>query len=166
MKKASLYLIAILFLCASCEKTPVNEWGRFYGFTQADVIGHYEANPDESLYQALPTEGVAVYDNATIDVGAVGETAVSVHIVIPTKINKTFSGPLNMSDDHRSDITLTNIINSLNKEDIWITVYKNDQGQVRFHGRVKRYYYIIDEETHQTILDHSDNWGFDVLKRE
>ena len=166
MKKISLLLIAFTLLFAACGKDPEKEWGRFYGFVQSDVVGHYEANPDESLYEPLPTEGIVVYDNATLDVSAVGTAAVSVHIVIPGKINKTFSGSLDMSDEDRSDITLTTVINSTNKEDIWMTVYKNNQGQVRFHGRVKRYYYRIDQETHQSYLYRSDNWGFDVIKQE
>ena len=166
MKKASLLLIAISLLFASCGKDPEPEWGRFYGFTQTDVVGHYEANPDESLYESLPTEGVVVYNNATLDVSAVGATAVSIHIVIPGKVNKTFSGPLDMSDENRSDIALLNVINTTNKEDLLLTVYKNDQGQVRFHGRVKRYYYRIDQDTQQLYLYKSDNWGFDVIKQE
>jgi hypothetical protein len=165
MKKTSLLLIAISLLFASCGKDPEPEWGRFYGFTQTDVVGHYEANPDESLYEPLPTEGVAVYNNATLDVSAVGATAVSIHIVIPGKVNKTFSGPLNMSDENRSDIALTNIINTTNKEDIMMTVYKNDKNQVRFHGRVKRYYYNT-EPGHENELVDCDNWGFDVIKQE
>lgn len=165
MKKISLLLIAISLLFASCGKDPEKEWGRFYGFTQADVVGHYEANPDKSLYEPLPTDAVIVYDNASIDIGAVGSTSVSVHIVIPGVINKTFSGPLNMSDEQRSDITLTNIINSTNKEDIWMTVYQNSQGQVRFHGRVKRYYFSA-VPGHEGELVRSDNWGFDVIKQE
>lgn len=166
MKKASLLLIAISLLFASCGKDPESEWSRFFGFTQADVIGHYEANPDQSLYEELPTEGVAVYNNASLDVVAVGSSSVSVHIIIPDKINKTFSGPLNTSTDQGSDITLTTIINTYNKEDIWMTVYKNDKGQVRFHGRVKRYYYRLNQDTQQIYLHHSDNWGFDVIKEE
>ena len=164
MKKASLFLIAISLLFASCGKDPEPEWGRFYGFTQTDVVGHYEANPDESLYEPLPTEGVAVYNNATLDVSAIGATAVSIHIVIPGKVNKTFSGPLNMSDENRSDIALTNIINTANKEDVMMTVYKNDKNQVRFHGRVKRYYYST-ESGHENELVKSDDWGFDVIKQ-
>lgn len=166
MKKTSLLLIALCVLFASCGKDPQDEWNRFYGFTQADVIGHYEANPDESLYVALPTEGVAVYNNATIDIGAVGATAISAHIIIPGKINKSFSGPLNMLYEGRSDIILTNIINDTNKEDIMMTVYKNEKGQVRFHGRVKRYYYRLVTETNELYLYKSDNWGFDVIKEE
>ena len=118
MKKTPLLLIAISLLFASCGKDPEPEWGRFYGFTQTDVVGHYEANPDESLYESLPTEGVVVYNNATLDVSAVGATAVSIHIVIPGKVNKTFSGPLDMSDENRSDIALLNVINTTNKEDL------------------------------------------------
>lgn len=163
MKKTSLLFIALCLLFASCGKDPQPEWGRFYGFTQADVVGHFEANPNESLYQELPTEGVAVYDNATMDIEAVGTTALSLHIVIPGIINKTFSGPIDMTDENRSDITMTNVINPLNKEDIMMTVYKNDKGQVRFHGRVKRYYYENNDGV--TILKHSDNWGFDVIKQ-
>lgn len=166
MKKTALWLMALGLLCVSCGKDPENEWGRFYGFTQSDIVGHYEANPDPSLYESLPTEGVQVYSNASLDVGAVGETAVSMHIVIPGKVNKTFSGPLNMSDENRSDITLTNVINTTNKEDIMLTVYHNEGGRVRFHGRVKRYYYKIDTDTHALVLTRSENWGFDVLQQE
>lgn len=164
MKKTTLFLIAVCFLLSSCGKDPEKEWSRFYGFTQADVIGHYEANPDESLYQELPTEGVVVYDNASIDISAAGSTSISLHIVIPSQINKTFSGPLNTSGSS-TDITLTNIINNTNKEDIMMTVYTNDKGQVRFHGRVKRYYYQYDTETNELVLNRSDNWGFDVIKQ-
>lgn len=163
MKKISLALMAICLLLISCGKDPEKEWGRFYGFTQADIVGHFEANLDESLYEDLPTEGVAVYDNATMDVQAVGATSISIHVIIPGKINKTFSGPLDMADENRSDITLANIINPLNKEDVMMTVYKNDKGQVRFHGRVKRYYY--ESQDGVIILKHSDNWGFDVIKQ-
>ena len=164
MRRASLLLIAFGLFFASCNKTSENEWGRYYGFTQADVVGHYEANPDESLYEALPTSGVKVYDNASMDVSAVGNTSVSVHIVIPGTINKSFSGPIDMSDENRSDIALVNQISQTIKEDFMVTVYKNDKGQVRFHGRVKRYYYKLDTETHQLVLDRSENWGFDVIK--
>lgn len=166
MKKAALILMAVGLLFASCGKDPENEWGRFYGFTQDAVIGHYEANPDESVYETLPTQGITVYNNASLDVSAVGTTAVTIHIVIPGTINKTFSGPLDQSDENRSDISLTNVINSTNKEDIMLTVYRNDEGRVRFHGRVKRYYYRIDATTQQLTLIRSDNWGFDVLKEE
>lgn len=166
MRKTILFIIAIGLLCVSCGKTEENEWSRFYGFTQADVIGHFEANPDESLYQELPTAGMVVYDNATIDISPVGSSAsISVHIVIPGKINKSFSGPLNMSNENRSDIAITTIINTYNKEDIMMTVYKNDKGQVRFHGRVKRYYYN-SQPGHENELVKSDNWGFDVIKAD
>ena len=40
MKKASLLIIAIIFLCAACNKNNENEWNRFYGFTQTDIVGH------------------------------------------------------------------------------------------------------------------------------
>ena len=123
MRKAAVLIIAIGLLCVSCGKTDDNEWSRFYGFTQADVIGHYDANPDESLYEELPA-GMVVYDNATIDISAVGSSAsIAAHIVIPGIINKSFSGPLNMSDENRSDITLTTIFNSLNKSVKFISNY-------------------------------------------
>lgn len=166
MRKVALIVIAVGLLLTSCGKDPEAEWDRFYGFTQADVVGHYEANPDESLYEALPVEGIAVYNTTKMDLTAEGNISLSLHIVIPGHVNKTFSGPINMSNDNRSDIVLTNVINSLNKEDIMMTVYKNEEGQVRFHGRVKRYYYKIDPKTQKPYLERSDNWGFDVIKEQ
>ena len=156
MKKTFLLLIGIALFFASCEKTPIKEWGRGYGYTQADIIGHYEANPDESLYEELPTEGVAVYNNASMDISALSETLISLHIVIPEKINKTFSGAIDMTDDNRSDL----ILHGFN-EDIMMTVYKNAKGQVRFHGRVKHYFYDA-----QGDLVNSNNYGFDVIKED
>ena len=166
MKNYSFILIALSLLFVSCGKPSVDEWSRFYGFTQADIIGHYEANPDESIYQELPTEGATVYNTAAIDISAVGNTAISLHIVIPGTINKTFSGPLDTQEEDRSDVVLTNVISNREKEDVMMTVYKNEQGQVRFHGRVKHYHYRYDSETEQYYLHHSENWGFDVLKAE
>jgi len=163
MRKATLIITAITFLLASCGK-PEEEWSRFYGFTQEDIVGHYEANPDESLYEELPTSGITVYDNVTMEVGAVGDHSLSIRIVIPGVGTKTFSGAIDMSDDNRSDIILTNVINTTNKEDIMMTVYKNAEGRARFHGRVKRYYYRFNTETHELSLYRSDNWGFDVIK--
>lgn len=147
-------LIGILFLAVSCNKTPTeSEWSRFYGFTQSDIVGHYEANPDESIYQDLPTEGVEIYDNATIDIVALSGNTISLRVVIPGVINKSFSGIVN-ADEDSSDLVFNNY-----NEDIRMTVYKNAKGQVRFHGRVKHYFYNAEHE-----LVNSNNYGFDVIK--
>lgn len=146
--------IGLLFVSISCKKSPTeSEWSRFYGYTKNDIVGHYEANPDESLYQDLPTEGVAVYDNATIDIVELSENSISLRIVIPGVLNKNFSGAI-YTNEQISDLTLQNF-----NEDIMMTVYKNSKGQVRFHGRVKHYYYNADHE-----LVNSNNYGFDVIK--
>lgn len=147
-------ILGLLFISTSCNKTPVgSEWSRFYGFTATDIAGHYEANPDESLYEDLPTEGVEIYDNATIDIVALSESSVSLRIVIPSVLNKSFSGTV-YTTDQSSDLALQGF-----NEDIMMTVYKNNKGQVRFHGRVKHYYYNADNE-----LVNSNNYGFDVIK--
>lgn len=153
MKKISLLLIALSLLFASCEKDPEIEWGRFYGFTQADVVGHYEANPDESLYEPLPNDLIIVYNNASIDITASGSSSLILHIIIPDQINKWFSGSIAISDENHSDLILYSY-----GEDILMTVYKDDKGQVRLHGRVKHY------SNSQYISDL--NWGFDVIKQE
>ncbi len=146
-------IFGLLLVSTSCNKTPVqSEWSRFYGFTTTDIVGHYEANPDESIYQDLPTEGVEVYDNASIDIVALSENAISLRIVIPEVLNKNFTGTINANDDS-SDIVLSNF-----NEDIRMTVYKNNKGRVRFHGRVKHYYYNAEHE-----LVNSNNYGFDVI---
>lgn len=153
----SILAIALcLIFFASCEKDPAKEWDRFYGFAKEDVIGHYEPNPDESLYEELPTEGVKVYSDAVIDVVDLSDNLVSIRIRIPSvPLNKVFSGVI-YSEASNSDI----VLNSGN-DDIRMTVYKNDKGQVRFHGRQKRYYYDADH-----VLVDSDNYGFDVIKEE
>lgn len=155
MKRLTAILATLLcfVLCTSCEEETVNEWQRFYGFTKDDIIGHYEANPDESLYEELPTEGVVVYDNAVIDVINQSDDLVSIRVTIPSVLNKVFFGTIYYSESN-SNLVFTN-----GNEDLRMTVYKNSLNQVRFHGRVKRYYYDADQ-----VLVDSDNYGFDVIK--
>lgn len=153
MKKTSLFLIAICFLLTACDKDSKNEWGRFYGFTADDINGHYNANPDESLYEELPSATIAFYNNTSIDISASG-SAVTMHIVIPGVINKSFSGSIDLSDPSHSDLILHND----NNEDVMLSVYKNSKRTARLHGRVKHYYYS------NTVPDK--NWGFDVIKAD
>ena len=155
MKRITFLLVTAfcVILFASCKKDPT--WERFFGFTKEDVIGHYEANPDESLYKELPTEGVKVYNNAVIDITSLSDNLISIKLNIPDVIqNKVISGPVYSADDN-SDIVLQNS----NNEDIQMTVYKNEKGQVRLHGRLKRYHYDASN-----VLVSSENYGFDVIK--
>ena len=158
MKRLNILLTTFLGLAlvfASCEKTPVNEWSRFYGFTKDDIAGQYNANPDESIYEALPTQGVVVYDNATVEITAQSGNLVSVHVIIPGVINKVFSGTV-VSDEGSSNIVFRN-----NNEELIVTVYKNDQNQIRLDGCVKHNYY----NSHGEVID-SDYYGFDVIKED
>jgi len=149
-------LIGVLSL-SSCEKSPEDEWERFYGYTKADIIGHYEAIVGEEYYPDLPTEGVTVYPTASIDIIEQGENQnlVRLHIVIPDVINKYFSGAIN-SADYESEMAFSN-----SSEDILMTVYKNKDNQVRLQGRERRCIHNSDGELLNCILH-----GFDVVKTE
>jgi small nuclear ribonucleoprotein (snRNP)-like protein len=154
MKRITLLLATAfcVIVLASCKKDPA--WERFWGFTKDDIVGHYVANPDESLYEELPTEGVKVYDNAVIDITSLSGNLISIKLNIPDVLNnKTFSGTLYSADDN-SDIVLLN-----GNEDIQMTVYKNEKGLVRLHGREKHYHYDANH-----VLVSSENYGFDVIK--
>lgn len=158
MKKRLLGIItlALSLLCVSCEKTPTATWTRFYGFTKADVIGSYEANTDPSVYAELPTEGVVVYNNASIQINELSDDMVSLHINIPDKLNKNFTGTV-PNNDYNSELGMNNY-----HEDILFTVYKNDKNQVRLHGRYRYCYYEHIEGV--DVLADTDNYGFDVIK--
>ena len=155
-----IIVITIMLIAAiglnSCNKTEVNEWTRFYGYTKNDIVGHYTPNPDESAYPELPTNGVQVYRNATIDITDLGpeQNLVQLHIVIPDVINKTFSGVL-YSNENESDLAFHNF----NNEDILMTVYKNKQNQVRLHGRERR----CGSDISGDLIDCALH-GFDVVK--
>ena len=154
--KKHLIIIALLVnaLCFSaCQKTEEETWKRFYGYTQADIVGHYEANPDSTYYSGLPTEGVVVYPNATIDITSIDSNLVQLRIIIPDVINKTFTGAAVMNEND-SDLAFHN-----NNEDILMTVYKNVKNQVRLHGRESRVIYNADGE----ITDRIPHY-FDVIK--
>ena len=156
MKKIVILLATALlvFVFASCKKDSTNDWQRFWGYTKADLNGHYDANPDESLYEELPTEGVIVYPNASIDVIDLSDDLVSVRLNIPETLNIVFSGTVYSASDN-SDFVLKN-----GNDDIRMTVYKNSKGEIRFHGVQKRYHYNADLQ-----LESSENYGFDVIKK-
>lgn len=159
MKRAgflSSVFFGILLLCVSCEKQPTNPWSRFYGFTKADIVGHYEANPDQSVYEALPTAGVVVYDNASVDIIDVSDNTISFRLTIPDKLAEVFVGEVT-SDENTSEMNLYN-----NRKDVLFNVYKNAEGQVRLHGRYRYCYYEYVQG--QQVLVDADNYGFDVIK--
>lgn len=156
MKSIIVTIIMLLMAMGmiSCGKNQDNEWERFYGYTKTDVIGHYEANPDESVYPELPTQGVQVYRNVSIDITQDNnsEDLVRFHIVIPNIIDKTFTGTIN-SHGNESDMAFHK-----NKEDVLMTVYKNKQNQVRLNGRERLCRYDANDELIDCIVH-----GFDVV---
>lgn len=156
MKKniALLFLLISAALLNSCHKTEENVWIRFYGYTKADIVGHYEANPDTSVYTPMPTEDVQFYSNATIDITSLDGDLVRLRIIIPDVINKNFTGVATVNEND-SNLGFHNT----NKEDIIMTVYKNSQNQVRLHGMERRYILNSDGEIIDCIVH-----GFDVVK--
>ncbi|MBR4391393.1 MAG: hypothetical protein IKT08_04735 [Bacteroidales bacterium] len=155
MKTLNIFICLMLgALCfSSCEKTKDNTWQRFYGFSKEDIVGHYEANPDTTCYSELPTEGVVVYPNTIIDITSMDGDLVKFHIVIPNTINKYFTG-LAVINESDSEISFHN-----NNEDVHMTVYKNQQNQVRLHGRERRCRYDAEGEIIDCIIH-----GFDVIQ--
>lgn len=156
--KKTLSIITLLiaaFLFTTCQKTQEDEWERFYGYTKADIVGHYEANPDSTSYSELPTEGVMVYPNATIDINELSDNLISLRIIIPDVINKYFTGEASMNEND-SELSLHNY-----HEDILMTVYKNKQNQVRLQGRERRCIFNNEGEITDCILH-----GFDVIKTD
>lgn len=157
MKRTALILITVSLFLTACHKDPKEQWTTFYGFTTADVQGHYNANPDESIYDVeYPTEGIDIYDNATIEIIANSESNISLHIVIPSQLSRLFSGSIDLFNESRSVIALNNTSN----ENLILTVYKNDQGQVRLHGRVQHLYYDSEGVPIKSVM-----WYFDVIKQ-
>ena len=154
MKKTYLILMALCLLLASCGKDSEIQWSRFYGFTAENINGHYNANPDESVYETLPTAGVVVYKNVSIDISA-SNSAVTMHIVIPNTLDRSFSGSIDLNDDYHSDLVLYNNSN----EDVMLTVYKDKNRTVRLQGRVKHSYYNSNG-----LLYQSKTYEFDVIK--
>lgn len=159
MKRISLFLsiiLGIVLVCASCGE-PKDTWERFYGYTQADIIGRYEANPDNSLYEELPTEGVTVYPNAELTITAYGDALVNIQIRIPEVWYRNFRGAVALNEDD-SEIS----IGDTDRSDLLATVYKNAQDQIRIHGRAR-------VPKHWNQEGHPDDYyiyGFDVLKIE
>lgn len=118
----------------SCDKTNDDEWNRFFGYSKADIIGHYESTPNEEYYSEMPTQGVTVHRNVTIDIAdAGGESYVNLHIVIPDIINVHFTGAVQLNGND-SDMAFNNNT-TYTIEDFLVTVYKDKNGHIRMHGR-------------------------------
>lgn len=153
MRKTHLLLIALCLLLTACKKDNVSEWSRFYGFTADDIKGHYNANPNESLYEDQSSSIIVFYRNTSIDISASGST-VTMRIVIPNILNRGFTGSIDLNDNYRSDLIL---YNSNYNEDVMLSVYKDKDRTARLHGRVKHHY--SDNQPDK-------NWGFDVIKAD
>lgn len=161
MKKASLFLsiLGMLLLQSACHKNPQSEWERFYGYTKADLLGHYEANPDDSYYEELPTEGVVIYRTAVIDITEYDENLVNIRVTIPNYLNRTFRGAVAIN---QSEIDSDVHISESDGSDILMTVYRNKKQQVRLHGRTRRPKHW-DENG---IPDDYYLYGFEVVKTD
>ena len=151
-----LTLLLGLLMLQACHKTPTSEWNQFFGYTKADVLGHYEANPDNSVYEELPTEGVVVYRTTVIDITEYGEGFVSIHITIPDYLNQTFRGQVALNQDD-SNISM----GETNGADLLLTVYHDAQQRIRLHGRVRRPKHFTEG-----VPDDYYIYGFDVIKSE
>ena len=158
MKRISVFILISLgfFFCsASCNKEK-EEWERVYGYTKADVIGHYEANPDSSLYEELPTVGVQVYPNVVMEITEYNEDMVNIFIKIPNLWYRNFRGYVALNEDD-SDISIGN---DFDGSDILMTVYHNKQNQVRLHGRARERHMWVNPVSYDWII-----YGFDVIKQ-
>jgi len=157
MKKTSILFSAILgflFLFTACEQQEEEEWTRFYDYTKADIIGHYEANPDESFYPEYPTEGVVFYKNAVVDIQDLSGDMISLRVYIPDVTTKVYTGVVD-NQESTAEIILTNHSAG---NDILLTVYKNKDQQIRLHGRDR--HCVQDSEG---VLDCDFN-GIEVIK--
>lgn len=151
----SLLFLGMAFLSASCGKEK-QTWERFYGYTRADLIGHYEANPDNSVYEELPTQGVKIYPNAEIDITEYDDDVVNIRILIPEVWYRNFRGAVALFNDD-SDVS----ISDSDLSDVLMTVYKNADNQVRLHGRAR-----VPKHWAQGVPDDYHIYGFDVVKTE
>ena len=157
MKRLTTVILLLLgvTILTSCHKTK-DEWTRFYGYTKADILGDYGRNPDNSVYDELPTEGVIVYPEAEISITEYDDTLVNFRITIPNVWYRNFRGVVALNEGD-SEISIGNDDNS----DLLVTVYKNAQNQVRLDGRAR-----VPCHWDQFGPDDYHIYGFDVVKIE
>ena len=131
MKKIILgILMGMVLMTTSCQKENVDEWTRFTTFVKEDLIGHYEANPDETYYEDYPVQDMTVHRNATVNIRNYSGNLIEVQVVIPELLNQTFTGTPNV-EGYNSNLLMHNT-----SCDLILDVYKNDKNQIRLHGSV------------------------------
>lgn len=160
MRKIRILLSAILglllFATACKQEGEEQEWVRFTGYTKADIIGRYEANPDESCYPDYPVDGMVFYTNTTITIEDLSGNMISLRVVIPNVTTKVYTGVAG-NEENGTEIILTNHSAG---NDILLTVYKNKDGKIRLHGRDR--HCVKDSEG---VLNCDFN-GIEVIKKE
>lgn len=150
------YPVLLLFFClttlfTSCDKDKIH-WEKYFGYTREAVLGHYESIDDESYYGNIPTENVDLYDNVSLDVEAGSGNLTRIHVVIPDRLNKWFSGIVPLNDD---DFIIDMTVEGFDNYDFLATVYKSEEGIIRLHGRVVK---DLGPESNKC-------YGFDVIKK-
>lgn len=159
MRKTTLslsILLSLLVLFISCEKQKEKTWTSFYDFTVADIAGSYVPNPDESVYEESPTDGMTVYDNASLTITELSDNNISVRIIIPDEINKVFTGNI----EPNNNLAIIKLTQGL-YESFTANVYKDSQNQIRLSGYESRSIYGANSE-----LVDKKVYGFDVIKIE
>ena len=141
-----LFLLSLFFV--SCEEEQNNEWERYYGYTNEEIIGSYSNSNVADAFDGL-TESLYCHicDDARITVTAESENMVRFSVnSAEAALNTSLKGNPALNDD---DFLIT-LVDSPYK--LTAYVYTNAEGQLRLHGFVRAY------------SPNLVNYYFDVIK--
>ena len=151
-KMKNIRILSVLFLLSlffvSCEEEQNNEWERYYGYTNEEIIGSYSNSNVADAFDGL-TESLYchVCDDARITVTAESENMVRFSVnSAEAALNTSLKGNPALNDD---DFLIT-LVDS--PYELTAYVYTNAKGQLRLHGFVR------------TDYPNLVNYYFDVIK--
>jgi len=143
-------LLVMSLLLVSCEKEPKQEWNKYYGYTNEEIIGSYSYSSVENAFDGL-TESLYCHicEDAVITITAESESSLRFEI---NSVNEELNASIKGKPAQNDDGFLVCISDAIHDYELMAYVYTNASDQIRIHGYVRRYYPSIR------------NYYFDVIK--
>ena len=169
---AVLMLFALVF--TGCEKK--NEWSKYSGYSNEDIIGNYSySNVTDAFYGLSEGEFCHICPDAEISITGLTDNTVKFVIKCPeAEFSREYIGtPRKFKNDFMVQMTsgyLSRGSNKLKSYTLTSYVYKNEVGKIRLHGFASYNKFNVEHPVPSdltivdTVLIQSVNYYFDMIK--
>ena len=164
-----LFILGFFFV--SCEKQPQeNEWKKYYGYTNEEIVGSYSFSDVNDAFDGLTESSYChICEDARINISATSGRTIEFKVNCPSdEFNRTFDGRPCLTDNSCLINMAAPSGSSHPDYELTVYVYKNDKGDIRLSGFARHVTYkpVYNSETEETdyITQSTVNYWFDVIK--